>query len=139
MFFVILFSAPVLVGLVAGVWSTRRAIPWRLAALSVALGLAWAAYMGITAEAQYRIENVFFALLPALPARPSCGSATPLGESAAGACKPRSLQAFMPRREKFRAATPMRAVPTERESPSMDAGIPDTSAKLGARQHPTGR
>ncbi len=62
MFFVILFSAPVLVGLVAGVWTAHHAIPWRLAALSVALGIAWAAYMGITAEAQYRGENVAFAL-----------------------------------------------------------------------------
>jgi hypothetical protein len=59
MFFATLIAAPVLAGLVAGVWSTRRAVPWGLAALCVTLGVLGAAAMAID-SADGRVENISF-------------------------------------------------------------------------------
>ena len=61
MFFATLIAAPVLAGLVAGVWTARRAVPWGLAAVCVALGIAGAIAMGIQGP-DYRLENVSFGI-----------------------------------------------------------------------------
>jgi hypothetical protein len=61
MFFATLIAAPILAGLVAGVWTFRRAVPWALAALCVALGLAGATAMGL--DPDQRWENVSFGVV----------------------------------------------------------------------------
>jgi hypothetical protein len=64
MFFATLIAAPVLAGLVAGVWTARRAVPWSLAAVSVALGLAGAIVMAFNSD--HRGENLTFGILAGL-------------------------------------------------------------------------
>jgi hypothetical protein len=61
MFFATLIAAPVLAGLVAGAWTARRGVPWALAALSIALGVAGAVAMAID-SADDRFENVTFGI-----------------------------------------------------------------------------
>ncbi|HEY2938503.1 MAG TPA: hypothetical protein VGJ27_01690 [Gaiellaceae bacterium] len=61
MFFATLISAPVLAGLVAGVWTSRRSVPWSLAALSVVLGIAGAVAMTLD-SADDRVGNVTFGI-----------------------------------------------------------------------------
>jgi peptidoglycan/LPS O-acetylase OafA/YrhL len=61
MFFATLIAAPVLAGLVAGVWTARRAVPWGLAALCLVLGMAGAVAMAID-SADDRFENVTFGI-----------------------------------------------------------------------------
>jgi hypothetical protein len=61
MFFATLIAAPILAGLVAGVWTGRRAVPWGLAALCLALGIAGAVAMAID-SAEDRFENVSFGI-----------------------------------------------------------------------------
>jgi peptidoglycan/LPS O-acetylase OafA/YrhL len=58
MFFSTLIGLPILAGLVAGVWTARRAVPWGLAALCVAVGVAGAAVMAFNPD--QRIDNVTF-------------------------------------------------------------------------------
>jgi drug/metabolite transporter (DMT)-like permease len=64
MFFVTLIAAPVLAGLVAGVWTNRRTVPASLAALSVALGIAGAIVMAF--DSDNRGENITFGILAGL-------------------------------------------------------------------------
>jgi high-affinity Fe2+/Pb2+ permease len=64
MFFATLIAAPVLAGLVAGVWTHRRAVPWGLAAVCVGLGLAGAIAMAFNSD--HRGENVTFGILAGL-------------------------------------------------------------------------
>lgn len=61
MFFATLIAAPILAGLVAGVWTARRAVPWGLSALCLALGVAGAVAMAID-SADDRLENVTFGI-----------------------------------------------------------------------------
>jgi drug/metabolite transporter (DMT)-like permease len=56
--------APVLAGLVAGVWTNRRAVPAGLAALSIALGIAGAIVMAF--DRDNRGENVKFGIVAGL-------------------------------------------------------------------------
>ncbi len=65
MFFATLIAAPILAGLVAGVWTARRAVPWGLAALCVVLGIAGAVAMAID-TADDRFENVSFGIVAGL-------------------------------------------------------------------------
>ena len=60
MFFPTLIGLPILAGLVAGVWTARRAVPWGLAALCIALGIAGATVMAF--DPDQRVENVTFGL-----------------------------------------------------------------------------
>jgi peptidoglycan/LPS O-acetylase OafA/YrhL len=60
MFFSTLIGLPILAGLVAGVWTPRRAVPWGLAALCVALGAAGAVVMAF--DPDHRLENVTFGI-----------------------------------------------------------------------------
>ena len=60
MFFATLIAAPVLAGLVAGVWRAGRAVPWGLAALCVALGIAGAVAMAFDSDERW--ENVSFGI-----------------------------------------------------------------------------
>lgn len=55
MFFATLIAAPILAGLVAGVWTPRRSVPWSLAAVCVALGLAGSIAMAFNSD--HRGEN----------------------------------------------------------------------------------
>ena len=61
MFFAALIAAPILAGLVAGVWTSRRAVPWGLAALCVVLGIAGAVAMAIDSS-EDRLGNVVFGI-----------------------------------------------------------------------------
>jgi len=61
MFFAALIAAPILAGLVAGVWTSRRAVPWSVALLCVALGIAGAVAMAID-SADDRLGNVVFGI-----------------------------------------------------------------------------
>jgi uncharacterized membrane protein AbrB (regulator of aidB expression) len=60
MFFPTLIGAPILAGLVAGVWTARRAVPWGLAALCVALGGAGAIAAAFNSD--HRLDNVTFGI-----------------------------------------------------------------------------
>jgi peptidoglycan/LPS O-acetylase OafA/YrhL len=60
MFFPTLIVLPILAGLVAGVWTARRAVAWGLAAVCVALGVAGAALMAFNPD--QRFDNVTFGL-----------------------------------------------------------------------------
>ncbi len=73
MFFSTLIAAPILAGLVAGVWRARRFVPWGLAGLCVALGVAGAIVMAFDSED--RVANVTFALFAGLV----CGALVWLG------------------------------------------------------------
>jgi hypothetical protein len=64
MFFATLIAAPILAGLVAGVWTARRALPWGLAALCVTLGVAGAIVMAF--DSDQRWENVTFGIVAGL-------------------------------------------------------------------------
>jgi high-affinity Fe2+/Pb2+ permease len=64
MFFVTLIAAPVLAGLVAGVWTNRRAVPASLAGLCVALGVAGAIVMAFDSDS--RSENITFGIVAGL-------------------------------------------------------------------------
>jgi hypothetical protein len=91
MFFPTLIGLPILAGLVAGVWTARRAVPWGLAALCVALGAAGAVVMAF--DPDHRLENVTFASAQGSSARDWSGWATAWGGSAAGRCALRSSPA----------------------------------------------
>jgi peptidoglycan/LPS O-acetylase OafA/YrhL len=60
MFFTTLIGLPILAGLVAGVWTPHRAVPWGLAALCVALGVAGAIAAAFNPD--HRFDNVSFGL-----------------------------------------------------------------------------
>jgi hypothetical protein len=64
MFFVTLIAAPVLAGLVAGVWTSRRTVPASLAGLAVTLGIAGAIVMAFNSD--NRGENITFGVLAGL-------------------------------------------------------------------------
>ena len=64
MFFTTLIAAPILAGLVAGVWTGRRSVPWVLAGICVALGLAGAVVSAFNSDG--RAENVSFSLVAGL-------------------------------------------------------------------------
>ncbi len=61
MFFTTLIAAPILAGLVAGVWTARRAVPWTLAGLCIAFGLAGALVSAFNPDG--RVENISFSLV----------------------------------------------------------------------------
>jgi uncharacterized membrane protein len=60
MFFTSLIGLPILAGLVAGVWTPRRIVPWALAATCVALGAVGAVVMAF--DPDHRLENVTFGI-----------------------------------------------------------------------------
>ena len=60
MFFSTLIAAPILAGLVAGVWTGRRSVPGLLSGICVALGAAGAIVMAVNPD--HRGENVTFGL-----------------------------------------------------------------------------
>jgi hypothetical protein len=60
MFFPILISAPILVGLVTGVWTPNRRAPWALCALCLTLGVVGAIVSAFNADA--RESNIIFSL-----------------------------------------------------------------------------
>jgi len=64
MFFTTLIGAPILAGLVAGVWTARRAVPWGLAALCITLGVVGAVAMAFNSD--QRGENVTFGIVAGL-------------------------------------------------------------------------
>src|SRR6266511_2609048 len=57
MFFAALIAAPILAGLVAGVWTSRRAVPWSVALLCIAGAVAMA-----IDSADDRLGNVVFGI-----------------------------------------------------------------------------
>ena len=61
MFFPTLIAVPILAGLVAGVFSGRRLVPWLISAACVALGTAGAVVMAFNPD--QRGENVSFGLV----------------------------------------------------------------------------
>lgn len=63
MFFTTLVAAPILAGLLAGVWTARRAVPWALAGICVTLGIAGAVAIGLDSETTDRGTSVAFALV----------------------------------------------------------------------------
>ena len=64
MFFPILIGVPVLVGLVAGVWTPSRKAPWTLSALCVVLGVVGATVASFDSDG--RASNISFALAAGL-------------------------------------------------------------------------
>lgn len=61
MFFSTLIAAPILAGLVAGVWTGRRSIPWALAGVCAALGVAGAIVTAFNPDG--RAENILFSIV----------------------------------------------------------------------------
>jgi hypothetical protein len=61
MFFTTLIAAPVLAGLVAGALTGRRVVPWSLAGLCLALGVAGAATSAFNPDG--RAEAITFSLV----------------------------------------------------------------------------
>ena len=61
MFFTTLIAAPIVVGLVAGVWTGRRSVPWALAGVCLALGLAGASISAFNPDG--RADNITFSLV----------------------------------------------------------------------------
>jgi hypothetical protein len=61
MFFTTLIAAPILAGLVAGVWRARRIVAWTLAGTCVALGVAGAIAMAFNPDD--RANNITFGLV----------------------------------------------------------------------------
>ena len=55
-----LIAAPILAGVVAGVFTGRRRVPWLISAVCVALGIAGSVAMAF--DADHRGENVTFGL-----------------------------------------------------------------------------
>jgi hypothetical protein len=60
MFFAALIALPVLAGIVAGVSTDRRAVPWTLAAACVALGCVGAVILGLDPDTEGRAGSVAF-------------------------------------------------------------------------------
>jgi hypothetical protein len=54
-------AAKILAGLVAGVWTSRRAVPWSVALLCVVLGIAGAVAMAVDSSDD-RVGNVVFGI-----------------------------------------------------------------------------
>jgi hypothetical protein len=61
MFFTTLIAAPILAGLVAGVWSGRRVVPATLSGICLALGLVGA--IASAFEADGRADNITFSFI----------------------------------------------------------------------------
>ena len=68
MFFAALVALPVLAGLVAGVTTHRRSVPWALTAVCVLLGVAGAIVMGLDSETTSRPGAIGFGLVSGLAA-----------------------------------------------------------------------
>lgn len=62
MFFATLIAVPILAGLVAGAWTSSRRVPWVLATISVALGIAGAIALGVDSDTTERVQSVLFGI-----------------------------------------------------------------------------
>jgi hypothetical protein len=61
MFFTTLIAAPILAGLVAGVWTGRRSVPWALTCICLGLGVLGAAVLAFNPDE--RTGNITFSLI----------------------------------------------------------------------------
>ena len=76
MFFPTLIAAPILIGLVVGVLTARRAVPWTLAGVCVALGVTGATLSAFNPDG--RSDNITFSLIAGVV----CGGLVLLGFAA---------------------------------------------------------